>query len=54
MRTRLNLHVTWLEREVTQTDRELARAIRESPVWREKDDLFRTVPGVWGPGSPGR
>ena len=54
VRTRLNAHVTWLEREVTQTDRELARAIRESPVWREKDDLFRTVPGVWGPGSPGR
>lgn len=49
LRTRLNAHVTWLEREGTQTDRELAHAIRESPVWREKDDLCRTVPGV-GPG----
>jgi transposase len=46
---RLKAHVTWLEREVTHIDRELALAIRESPVWREKDDLFRTVPGV-GPG----
>ena len=49
VRKRLNVHVTWLEREVTQIDRELAHAIRESPVWREKDDLCRTVPGV-GPG----
>ncbi len=49
VRKRLKAHVTWLEREVTQTDRELALAIHESPVWREKDDLFRTVPGV-GPG----
>lgn len=49
VRKRLSAHITWLEREVAQTDRELALAIRESPVWREKDDLFRTVPGV-GPG----
>ena len=25
---------------------ELAQAIHESPVWREKDDLLRSVPGV--------
>ena len=49
VRKRLSAHITWLEREVAQTDRELALAIRESPVWREKDELFRTVPGV-GPG----
>jgi transposase len=49
VRTSLNVHVAWLEREVTQIDRERAHAIRESPVWREKDDLCRTVPGV-GPG----
>ena len=46
---RLNAHITWLEREVTQAERVLAHAIGESPLWREKDDLLRTVPGV-GPG----
>jgi transposase len=46
---RLNAHITWLEREVTQAERVLAHAIGESPIWREKDDLLRTVPGV-GPG----
>jgi transposase len=49
VRTRLRAHLTWLEREVAQTDRDLAHTIRESPVWREKDDLLRTLPGV-GPG----
>jgi transposase len=46
---RLHAHITWLEREVTQAERTLAHAIHESPLWREKDDLLRTVPGV-GPG----
>jgi len=46
---RLNAHITWLEREVTQAERVLAHAIGERPIWREKDDLLRTVPGV-GPG----
>ena len=27
-------------------DRDLRLALRQSPVWREKDDLLRTVPGV--------
>jgi transposase len=30
--TRLNAHITWLEREVTQAERALAHAIRESPI----------------------
>jgi transposase len=46
---RLHAHITWLEREVTQAERVLAHAIGESPIWRENDDLLRTVPGV-GPG----
>ena len=27
-------------------DRDLRQTLRQSPVWREKDDLLRTVPGV--------
>ena len=46
VRTRLRTHITWLERELVHTDRALANTIRESPVWREKDDLLRSVPGV--------
>ena len=36
----------WLERELAQTDRDLAHTIHESPVWREKDDLLRSTPGA--------
>jgi transposase len=33
-------------RERTRIDTELAQAIQDSPVWRDKDDLLRSVPGV--------
>lgn len=46
VRTSLRTHIAWLERELRHTDRDLAHAIRESPVWREKDDLLQSVPGI--------
>lgn len=39
-------HVKWLERQLGKTDEDLARMIRESPLWREKDDLLTSAPGV--------
>jgi|SRR5215469_1948955 len=49
VRKSVTAHIRWLEQQLAQIDRDLAHTIRESPVWREKDDLLRTVPGV-GPG----
>ena len=46
VRKSLRTHIAWLERELSHTDRDLAHAIRESPVWRENDDLLRSVPGI--------
>ena len=46
VRTSLRTHIAWLERALSHTDRDLAHAIRESPVGREKDDLLRSVPGI--------
>lgn len=46
VRKSLRAHIAWLEREIAHTDTDLAQAIRESPVWREKDDLLRSTPGV--------
>jgi len=46
VRQSLRTHITWLERELAHTDRDLAHAIRESPVWREKEALLRSTPGV--------
>jgi transposase len=39
-------HINWLQRRLEDIDRNLDSAIRNSPVWREKDDLLRSVPGV--------
>jgi transposase len=46
IRKSLRAHITWLEHELERTDTELTNAIQQSPVWREKDQLLRSVPGV--------
>ena len=46
VRTSLRTHIAWLERELSHRDRDLAHAIRESPVWREKEALLQSTPGV--------
>lgn len=43
---RIEAHIGWLEDELTNTNADLERSVRESPVWREKDDLLRSVPGI--------
>ena len=42
VRPRIEAHMTWLEQELDDLD----KSLRQSPVWREKDDLLRSVPGV--------
>jgi transposase len=37
----IQAHVTWLERRVTDLDRDIGAAIRASPVWREHDALLQ-------------
>jgi transposase len=46
VRRDLQQHIRWLERRVRDVDAELGGAIQASPVWRVRDDLLRTVPGI--------
>ena len=46
VRPRIEAHIAWLEQELTDSDKGLRETLRQSPLWREKDDLLRTVPGV--------
>ena len=46
VRPRIEAHITWLEQELNDLDDGLRQTLRRSLVWREKDDLLRTVPGV--------
>lgn len=39
-------HIEWLEKRLGKMDDELLATVRESPVWREKDDLLQSVPGI--------
>jgi len=36
----------WLEQELVNIDKDLSRSVKDSPVWREKDTLLQSVPGV--------
>ena len=46
MRQRVQDHIRWLEQELADLDDDLERTLRESPLWREKDNLLRSVPGI--------
>ncbi len=39
-------HITWLENEVAGINTHLTTTMQQSPVWREKEDVLRSVPGV--------
>jgi transposase len=42
----LEAHIGWLEKQITELDDDIDNHIKNSPVWREKDDLLQSVPGV--------
>jgi transposase len=39
-------HIRWLEKRLSVFDDELGELIRSTPLWRERDELLRSVPGV--------
>jgi transposase len=39
-------HIRWLEKRLSGLDDELGTLIRGTPLWRERDELLRSVPGV--------
>lgn len=50
VKSRIEAHIAWLKIELENTNQDLEQSIKESPVWREKDDLLRSVPGI-GPAT---
>jgi transposase len=46
LRPALDAHVVWLSQQLTELDRELDQTLRASPVWREKEALLRSIPGI--------
>ena len=46
MKERIEIHIFWLEGELQDLDKEITKFIQQSPIWKEKDKLLRSVPGV--------
>jgi len=46
MKERIETHLFWLESELRDLDNEITKFIQQSPIWKEKDKLLRSVPGV--------
>ena len=46
LRDQLGDHIDWLRRQLTDIDDELHRQLQASPVWREREDLLQTIPGI--------
>jgi transposase len=42
----LNKHITWLDKQIAEIDHDLTKRLRNSDVWRTKDDLLQGIPGV--------
>jgi transposase len=46
MQKSLNSHIGWLDKRIVEIDTDLTQQLRQSDVWRTKDDLLRGIPGV--------
>lgn len=39
-------HIQWLREQSKKIEDDLSKQIKASPIWREKDELLRSVPGI--------
>jgi transposase len=46
VRAHLQAHIAWLEQALETLNQELDHVLQTSPVWREREQLLRSVPGV--------
>ena len=46
VKSRVQAHIDWLTDELSTVEDELRTRIEASPLWRAKEDLLRSVPGV--------
>lgn len=42
----LRTHIRWLERQLRDTDDDISTRIQQSPVWRTRDQLLQSAPGI--------
>jgi len=52
MRKQIKSHIAWLDQAIDEVNTDLTARLRQSPVWREKDELLRSLKGI-GPITSG-
>jgi len=52
MRKQIKSHIAWLDRAIDEVNTDLTARLRNSPAWREKDELLRSMKGI-GPITSG-
>ena len=45
-RKSIKTHIGWLRRLLAKVDADIEGMVRQSPLWRAKDDLLQSVPGI--------
>ena len=46
LRKRIKKHISFLELELKLLDSDMDDMLKQSPIWREQDDLLQSVPGI--------
>jgi transposase len=46
VRKGIQQHIRWLEHQLGDVDDELGRLVEQSPLWRARDNLLQSVPGI--------
>jgi transposase len=46
VRSHIKAHIAWLESQRDELDAELRTRLKASPIWREKEDLLRSIKGI--------
>lgn len=45
-RKNIAAHIRWLEKNLTDINKDIRKTIRKTPVWREKDDILQSFKGI--------
>lgn len=46
VRKEIDMHISWLKKRIEEVEKNLNTHIKGSPIWREKEAIMRSVPGV--------
>jgi transposase len=46
VRKQIDQHIRWLEKRLAEIEQDMESAIRSSPLWKENNDLLKSIPGI--------